>query len=261
LSGTQQGVSYQLYKDNVAAGSALLGTGGAATFSGTFNTAGTYTARSVATGAYVEAKMAGERTVAVVATPATPGISPPTLSVCQGTDVVFRVTSPVGGVTYSWLGTAGTVSGTGNGTYTVSGSSTGTKSVTAYARLASNGITCQSANAATVTATVNALPVINTPPQLQTLCGTGMQLSLSVTAAAGSGSISSYQWKKGATNVGTNSNTYTETVTGDATYTVVVTNSNNCSLTSNPATISVQPAGRIGAGDTCSADMPGRIGR
>jgi hypothetical protein len=43
---------------------------------------------------------------------------------------------------------------------TVSGAATGAKSVSAYARLASSGTTCQSANAATVTAVVNLQPTI-----------------------------------------------------------------------------------------------------
>jgi hypothetical protein len=80
-------------------------------------------------------------------------------TVCQGTDVVFRA-SGTAGSTFTWLGTAGTASGTGNGTLTVSGSATGTKSVSAYARLTSSGTTCQSANAATVTAVVNPIPTI-----------------------------------------------------------------------------------------------------
>jgi hypothetical protein len=62
------------------------------------------------------------------------------------TSITFRVTNPVSGATYTWSGAAGTASGTGDGTYTVSGATTGTKSVTAYASLTSNGTTCQSAN-------------------------------------------------------------------------------------------------------------------
>jgi hypothetical protein len=80
-------------------------------------------------------------------------------TVCEGTNVVFRA-SGTAGSTYTWLGTAGTASGTGNGTLTVSGTATGSKSVSAYARLTSSGTTCQSANAATVTAVVATIPTI-----------------------------------------------------------------------------------------------------
>jgi hypothetical protein len=90
---------------------------------------------------------------------------PPTIiasaaTVCQGTDVVFTVSSPESGATYVWTGTAGTASGAGSYIFTVSGASTGTKSKSATARLASSGTTCQSANAATVTAVVNLQPTI-----------------------------------------------------------------------------------------------------
>jgi hypothetical protein len=87
------------------------------------------------------------QSVDVLALPDTPTLAVSASTVCLGTNIVFRVTSLVSGATYTWSGAAGTVSGTGDGTYTVSGAATGTKSVTAYARLASNGTTCQSGNA------------------------------------------------------------------------------------------------------------------
>jgi uncharacterized protein (TIGR02145 family) len=48
LDGTQSGVKYQLYRDGTAVGTELTGTGSAQTFSGSFNVAGVYTAKSVA---------------------------------------------------------------------------------------------------------------------------------------------------------------------------------------------------------------------
>jgi hypothetical protein len=83
----------------------------------------------------------------VQALPATPTLAVSASTVCVGTSITFRVTNPVSGATYTWSGAAGTASGTGDGTYTVSGATTGVKSVTAYARLTSNGTTCQSGNA------------------------------------------------------------------------------------------------------------------
>jgi hypothetical protein len=98
---------------------------------------------------------------AVVATmPDTPTIIASASTVCQNTNVVFEVQSPESGATYTWTGTSGTASGAGNYIYTVSGATTGTKSKSAYARLASSGTTCQSANAATVTAVVITSPTI-----------------------------------------------------------------------------------------------------
>jgi hypothetical protein len=74
----------------------------------------------------------------------TPTIAASASTVCLGTNITFRVTQPVSGATYTWSGAAGTASGSGDGTYTVNGVTTGTKSVTAYARLALSGTTCQS---------------------------------------------------------------------------------------------------------------------
>jgi hypothetical protein len=91
-----------LYKDNVAVGSELPGTGSPATFSGTFNTEGVYTARSVAAGAYVETKMAGERTVAVNPLPVATVAA---TTVCYNTQATLSATLGAGTttqMTYTW---------------------------------------------------------------------------------------------------------------------------------------------------------------
>jgi hypothetical protein len=58
MDDTQNGVPYQLYKDGVAVGTVLNGVGGPATFAGTFDVGGTYTAR-VVNGAYCGTLMDG----------------------------------------------------------------------------------------------------------------------------------------------------------------------------------------------------------
>jgi hypothetical protein len=95
----------------------------------------------------------------VAALPATPAVTRVSAAtVCQNTNVVFRVTAPVAGATYTWGGTAGTASGTGNGTLTVSGAAAGNKSVTVYATAPSSGVNCVSATSGAVAAVVAALP-------------------------------------------------------------------------------------------------------
>ncbi|TAH38407.1 MAG: right-handed parallel beta-helix repeat-containing protein [Bacteroidetes bacterium] len=60
---------------------------------------------------------------------------------------------------------------------------------------------------------------------------TGIPETLTASVTAGSGTISSYQWVlDGSTNVGLDQDTYEATTAGS--YTVVVTNSNGCSVTS-----------------------------
>jgi hypothetical protein len=134
---------------------------------------GTYTyVRMAANEECSDGVMSNTFTVVVHALPETPTIMASVSAVCLNTNVVFWVTSPVSGATYTWLGTAGTAStGTGN-SYTVSGGATGTKSVSVYSHVTSGGVTCQSANASTVTATVSTCcnPSVSFPNTLCTAC-------------------------------------------------------------------------------------------
>jgi hypothetical protein len=122
--------------------------GNSVTFNSATTGTKTETARSSQTHTNAPTCYSGEVTqsASVQALPATPVLAASASTVCIGTDITFRVTEPVSGATYTWSGTEGMASGTGDGTYTVSDASTGTISVTAYASLTSNGITCQSAN-------------------------------------------------------------------------------------------------------------------
>ncbi|HNS12786.1 MAG TPA: GEVED domain-containing protein, partial [Bacteroidia bacterium] len=80
---------------------------------------------------------------------------------------------------------------------------------------------------------------------------TGTTETLTASATAGSGTIATYQWVlNGSTNVGLNQDTYDATAAGS--YTVIVTNSNGCSVTSAAhvlaATGPLSGAYTIGAG-------------
>ena len=110
-----------------------------------------------------------------------------------------------------------------------------------------NGTTAQTTSSAAVL-TVNALPVIPTisvHPLTQSITE-GNNLTLSVTATASNGTLS-YQWKKGAADVGTNSPSLAFTpvaLTDAGSYTVVVTNTLNgqtATATSNAGVLTVNP--------------------
>jgi hypothetical protein len=145
---------------------------------------------------------------------------------------------------------------------TTAATTTGNYSAQVRSYFTSGGITCYSDYSGSSSGVINALPNINVQPQLQTLCSN--QLNLTVAATPGSGSISRYQWKKDAVDVGTNSDTYTETVTGTPThtYTVVVTDSSDCSTTSNGAiiTVGIIAGGSLGSAIACTGTTPGEIG-
>ncbi len=91
-----------------------------------------------------------------------------------------------------------------------------------------------------ISLTAAAGPTINTHPANQSV-NAGQTATFTVSATTSGGPLS-YQWKKGTTNVGTNSSSYTTpaTVPADngAQFTVAVTDSNG-TTTSNPATLTV----------------------
>jgi uncharacterized protein (TIGR02145 family) len=234
LSGTDDGNSYQLYRDGTAVGSPLEGDESAATFSGFFE-AGTYSARTIPGGSFCPAVMNGTHIITVATLPTVPTITASASTVCQNTNVVFSA-SGTSGATYTWSGTSGTASGIDNASYTVSGAATGTKSVTAYANLTSNGTTCQSDDGSS-NALVSSIPAITTQPASTTTICAGYPVQLSVVADNASG----YQWRKNGANVtdgsGATSATYTTgAVSSNATYTVMVDNT-GCSVTSTDALI------------------------
>jgi hypothetical protein len=242
----------------------------AGTVSGTGN--GTYTVSGATTGtksvsAYAhftssgttcQSNTSGTVSAVVAAMPAAATITTSASTVCQGTNVVFRISSPVTGATYTWsvnpASPAGTVSGTGDRSYTVSGATTGTKSVTAYARLTSSGTTCQSNTSATVSAVVATMPdVPKITASASTVCkGTNAVFTASGTTGA------TYTWSSGGTASGTGNGTYT--VSGATTGTKSVTayarftssgttcqsaNAATVTLTVNPVPIIYRSGGNV----------------
>jgi uncharacterized protein (TIGR02145 family) len=141
LQGTQKGVKYQLYRDAALAGT-LTGTGSAATFSDTFITAGTYTVRTVAEGAYQTTLMNGSHTITSNPLPTEPVIAKPA-DVSQGGTLVFTATGYSGALTWTSVTAGGSVSGS---SVIFTNVTTGTKSVTAQsAQTYTNAPTCYSA--------------------------------------------------------------------------------------------------------------------
>jgi hypothetical protein len=121
----------------------------------TFNTSGngaktaTVYVRKLDGGVTCQSPASDKVTANVQALPAKPDITRvnTAATVCQNTNVVFRVTTPVTGATYTWSANpTGTASGTGNCSYTVSGTATGVKAVSVYSKVQAGGVTCQSPN-------------------------------------------------------------------------------------------------------------------
>jgi hypothetical protein len=154
-------------------------------------------------------------TVTVVPRPTVSITANGPMTFCEGGSVVLD--AGAGFATYAWSNGTQTV-GT-NQTLTVTQAGTYTVTVT-------NDIGC-SATSQPVTVTVNPKPA----PQVQASGPTEFCEGNSVTLDAGAG-FASYQWSNGAA-------TRTITVTTSGSYSVTVTDQNNCSGSSQPVTVTV----------------------
>lgn len=157
---------------------------------------------------------------------ATPTASPSTICNGNNTTLAANATAGSGSIsTYAWSSgiggnsTGGSVSPTGNATYTVT---------------VTNSNNC-SASAST-SVTVNAKPTVAPSAAPSAFC-VGFSTTLAANAAAGSGTISSYAWSSG---IAGNLSGGSVSPTGNATYNVTVTNSNNCTVTSS-VSVTVYP--------------------
>ena len=137
LAGSQSGVNYQLYKDGVASGSPVAGTGSALNF--TVTTSGTYTVKSVANATYAETAMTGSAVVTIQ----DPTLSGPSSVAIGSTITLTHPNHTAGGdnwvssnTSVATVSTAGVVTGVSAGTATITfhgvGSCDGTKEITVY---------------------------------------------------------------------------------------------------------------------------------
>jgi hypothetical protein len=236
LSGTQVGVSYQLYRNGTAAGSVLTGTGSAATFTVPTDH-GSYTAKAVASNGYCDLAMAGSKTVVALQAPSAPEISHPD-NVCEGTELIFTASNYTG--TLDWTGTEGAVANGANYTYPATAAE-GAKTVSVTQTITTGDVACTSA-AATATAYSNIAPVVPILTTPTAVCE-GSNLIFSVTGTPGS----TFDWS-GSTPGGTRpeddstTTTYTYMSVAAGTITVNVKASiaiNGITCTSEAATGSV----------------------
>lgn len=206
----------------------------------------TYTKQSVApsdAGSYTcvvsgEAGTSVTSDAATVTVNALPVITqqPSSQTINEGGNISLEVTA-TGATGYQWKKDGSDIPSATNATYSKSGAlPTDAGSYTCVVTGAGGSVT---SNAATVT--VNALPVITQQPTNQEITE-GETLTLNVVATGATG----YQWKKGEEDIlDATTATYTKegATTADAgSYTCVVTGAGG-SVTSNAATVTVNPAG------------------
>lgn len=175
-----------------------------------------------------------------VNTPPSISTQPTTQTTCVGSSVSFNVAATGTNLSYQWKKGASNV-GTNSATYTISNPNSGDAGN--YSVVVS-GACSPAATSNSVALTINTAPSITTQPTAQTAC-VGGTASFSVAAT---GTSLSYQWKKGITNVGTNTATYTipNSSAGDAVnYSVVVSGTCSPAATSNSVALTVNTAPSI----------------
>ena len=164
-------------------------------------------------------------TVTVNSLPAATVTAGGSTTFCQG-GVVALVANTGSGLSWQWQ--SGGININGATTSVLSAKSAGV-----YRVIVSNANQCSSTSNQ-VTVTVNPLPTATLSPQSSTTFCQGGSVILNATAGSGLG----YQWQNSATNIkGATSSSYTASSGGN--YTVIVTNSNNCTATSLATSVTV----------------------
>lgn len=242
LSGSDAGISYQLYNGSTAAGSPVAGTGGAISF-GLQTAAGTYSVLAISGATSCTAPMTGTAIVFINPT------VPPSVSItsdggdtiCAGSPVTFTAVPVNGGFspTYQWsVNGVNTATGV-NYTYVpVNGDIVRvhiTSSPCAMPDTASSAITVAVTSGLTPSVSISASPGL-------TVCH-GYSVTLTAIAVNG-GTTPSFLWTKNGINVATGPSYSYVPATGDV-VTVKLYSSHPCrlidSVVSAPVTITVSP--------------------
>ena len=232
LSGSQNGVSYQLYNGATAVGSPVVGTGSAIDFL-TQTTAGIYTVQTTTAGGYCSATMSGNAMI-FTAVPAQPSTITGAVNPASGTSQTYSL-SNVTGTNYAWTFPAGwiqTGGGTTNSVTVTVGSASGTISVTPTNTCGSGTSQTLSVCTAKITGTTAA-----------SRCGNGT-VTLSATATT-SAIINWYAALTGGTSLGTGTS-FTPTISATTTYYVDATDSATL-LVSTPRTAVIATVNNVPA--------------
>ncbi len=163
-------------------------------------------------------------------------------SVCSGTSVLLSAAA-VSGLSYQWLFNGNAISGANSSSYSASTAGNYTVTVTNVAA----GCTSTTITPGTHV-TVFPLPSATS----SSIGATSVCEGTSVILLANTGTGLSYQWNNSGTPI-TSATHLTDTVTISGSYTVTVTDANNCSATSLPSQVTIYAipvAGMVPAGDT-----------
>jgi hypothetical protein len=233
LSNTTLGRTYRLYKGTEAV-DVLTGTGNPATFTGTFASAGTYTAQVEAEGGNCAAVMTGSHTVSENPLPTSLSLSANPATICNGQSATLTAVAN-GAASYSIDNSAWQT------TTTFNVSPTSNQSYTLFVRTAA-GCSASAAHAAAVA--VNPIPSAPTMAGSSSYCTSG-----TITATYGSGG-NGIKWDN-------NSTTSLRTVTATGNYTAVTTSAAGCTSSSATKSVTIVQKGTSGNAATACGCVDG----
>lgn len=246
LSGSQAGVSYQLYNGSVPVGSPVSGTGSAISF-GAQTSAGVYTVVGTNTANCVTV-MTGNATVTVDPLPTVFNVSGGGSYCNGGTGVAINLSSSQTGVTYQLYNginaVGSSVAGTGSAINFGNQTTPGT-----YTVIASGSTGCTSNMSGNATVVVNPLPTVtasNNNP------AAGSTLILNATGA------STYSWSgpNSFTATGASASIANVSPANNGIYTVTGTDANGCSNT-DTTQVNILCGLITGTTSTAPASCPG----
>lgn len=199
--------------------------GGATTSSYTANASGSYAVK--VTNGFNCSTTSAAVTVTVNPLPTATASPAGPIAICAGSSTTLSANTGTG-LTYQWQNNGTSISGATGATYTATAAGS-------YTVIVKNANNCQKTSNA-VTVTVNPLPAATiTPPGPASICA-----GESVTLNANTGTGLTHQWTQNNTDIsGATVATYTANATGA--YRVKVTDGNNCTATSAPFNLTVNP--------------------
>jgi hypothetical protein len=251
LSGSEIGVSYQLYLNGNPSGITLNGTGSGITFLNV-TAPGTYTIGATGPGGF--SWMNGSVVVSIIPTvvPSVTISANPGNNICAGTSVTFTATPVNGGANpaYQWYINAIPVSGQTTSTFTTTTLTNGNQ---VRVQLFSNA-PCPSSSPVwssnTITMTVNPIvvPTVSINASATTVCA-GTPITFTASPVINGGTNPQFQWRVNGTNVvnplGNNASFTTSTLVNGDRVTVELTSNAVCAspatVISNEITITVNP--------------------
>lgn len=185
-----------------------------------------------------------------IAAPLNANFTASSQAICAGETITFTDNSTGTVQSQSWSFPSGSPNSSNSSSPTITYNTPGTYNVS-YTITGPNGNDTEVKNNFI---TVNASPSVSISGN-SSICLNGSTF-LTANATPGTGTISSYQWYLNGTAIGGNTNTLN--VTSAGAYTVEVTNSTNCTATSNTFNLNLAPLPTVsltGGGNFCQGDF------